>query len=51
MPDKKDEALLRSKYSAYRKRMAVSPDTVLDTLSYEKWRKQKAEKERAKPGK
>ena len=46
-----DEAVSRTKYAAYRKRMAANPDTVVNTLSYEKWKKQKAEKVVAKPGK
>jgi len=46
-----DEAVSKAKYAAYRKRMAVNPDTVVNTLSYDKWKKQKAEKAVAKPGK
>ena len=34
-----DEASCKAKYAAYRKRMTVSPDTVVDIIPYSKWKK------------
>ena len=36
---KSDEAAMRTRYSAYRKRMAKSPSTVTKTKPYAQWKK------------
>ena len=44
MADKKkkpDDAMSRARYAAYRKEMAKSPDTIIDTLTYAVWKKSK----------
>ena len=36
---KSDEAAMRTRYAAYRKRMAKSPSTVTKTKPYAQWKK------------
>lgn len=44
-PKKKlDDAMLRSRYAAYRKKMARSPDTIIKTASYKDWKKTNEQK-------
>ena len=43
-PKKKlDDAMLRSQYAGYRKKMAKNPESIIKTLSYENWKKQRKE--------
>ena len=45
MADKKDLAMLRSKYYAYRKKMMSNPDTAPKVVSFKTWLKQRGDGE------
>jgi len=41
---KLDEAMLKTEYAAYRRKQTVTPDSLIKTLTYEAWKKQRKQK-------